>query len=190
MTAQSSPERTSPTRPATSLFSAGIEGQNLTKHHAVIPGDFVYHHWQTHDGPLVMDGEAVWMHWTGDREATEDYVTQVYSDLFNRAPDDAGLDAWTVALQDGVPYGDVANGITYSDEYRATLIRESYQAYLGREPAPSGAAGWLAAMRSGTTIQAMEAGFIASDEYHAQAGGTNAAWVQALYSRRAGPRCG
>ncbi|MCU1430907.1 MAG: alpha,6-glucosidase, pullulanase-type [Actinotalea sp.] len=125
---------------------------------------------------LVDDQQAV-----GDRRAIEDYVTQVYRDLFDRVPDEAGLEAWADALQSGVPYGAVANGITYSDEYRATLIRASYQAYLGRDPDPEGAAGWLAAMRSGATIQQMEAGFIASDEYYTQAGSTDSDWVRALY---------
>jgi hypothetical protein len=111
----------------------------------------------------------------------EAYVTRVYSDLLGRGPDPVGLAGWTSALESGTPYGEVANGITYSDEYRARLIAASYTTYLGRGPDPSGAADWLAAMRSGATIQQMEAGFVASEEYYAKAGGTDAAWVAQLY---------
>jgi len=109
------------------------------------------------------------------------YITHVYSDLFNRTPDPVGLAGWTRALASGTPYGEVANGITYSDEYRSRLISASYATYLGRGPDPSGAAGWLDAMKRGATIQQMEAGFIGSDEYYAKAGGTDAGWVQQLY---------
>ena len=116
-----------------------------------------------------------------DNAVIEAYVTKVYADLFGRAPDPTGLAAWTAALASGTPYGEVANGITYSDEYRSRLIAASYETYLGRGPDPSGAAGWLAAMRSGATIQQMEAGFIASDEYYAKAGSTDAGWVAELY---------
>ena len=164
------------------LFSAGVEGVNLTTYHSLIPGDSVTHSWYVREGSLVMDGEASWMHWTGNREAVEDYVDQVYLDLFDRPTDPEGLDAWADALQAGTPYAAVANGITYSDEYRATMIRGAYLAYLGREPDPSGAAGWLAAMRLNATIQQMEAGFVASEEYYARSGGTDSGWVRELYT--------
>ena len=116
-----------------------------------------------------------------DMTAVEAYITQVYNDLLGRDPDPVGLKGWTAALAAGVPYAEVANGITYSDEYRARLIAASYQTYLGRGPDAAGAADWLAAMRAGTTIQEMEAGFVASIEYYAQSGGTDADWVRALY---------
>jgi len=117
----------------------------------------------------------------GGTAAIEAYVTKVYNDLLGRGPDPVGLAGWTRALASGTPYGQVANGITYSDEYRARLIAGSYATYLGRGPDPSGAAGWLSAMRSGVTIQQMEAGFVGSAEYYAKAGGTDAAWVAQLY---------
>lgn len=109
------------------------------------------------------------------------YVTAVYRDLFNRAPDPGGLATWTWALTHGSPYGAVANGITYSNEFRTRLIRAAYQDYLGRSPDAQGLANWLAAMRGGMRIQEMEAGFLASTEYYGRAGGTPQAWVVAMY---------
>ena len=111
----------------------------------------------------------------------EAFITQVYDHLLQRAPDPAGLQGWSEALQQGTPYGAVALGITSSDEYRSILVTETYQTYLGREPEPIGAAAWLAAMRAGVTVQTIEGGFIASDEYYARAGGTDASWVRELY---------
>jgi hypothetical protein len=123
--------------------------------------------------------------WTGTaipgEATTKRYVTMVYRDLFNRDPDPAGLAGWTTALTSGTPRVAVANGITYSAEYRSGLITGAYDEFLGRGPDAAGLAGWLNAMTGGMTIQAMEVGFLASPEYYAQSGGTDAGWVRRLY---------
>lgn len=110
------------------------------------------------------------------------YITHVYSDLFNRAPDPAGLATWTSALASGTPRVEVANAITSSTEYRTGLTTGSYQHYLGRGPDPEGLGFWLEKMSSGWTISQMESGFIASDEYYSKAGSTPDGWVTKLYA--------
>ena len=110
------------------------------------------------------------------------YIIRVYSDLFNRAPDPAGLTTWTNALSTGTPRVAVANAITSSAEYRSGLIAGSYQHYLGRLPDPAGLTFWLGKMSSGWTISQMESGFIASNEYYAKAGSTGGGWVTQLYA--------
>jgi hypothetical protein len=112
---------------------------------------------------------------------TERYVIGVYDLLFHRSPDAGGLASWSAALERGTPRSAVADAITSSPEYRSTLIRGAYAAFLGRSADAGGLASWLGAMTRGMTIQQMEGGFISSDEYWAQAGGTSAAWVSALY---------
>jgi Domain of unknown function (DUF4214) len=128
--------------------------------------------------------------WTGTAipaEATaRRFVPLVYGDLFGRAPDSPGLQGWTTALTQGRPRAAVADAITYSTEYRAGLIRGAYREFLGRDADGTGLSEWLTAMGRGVTIQSMEAGFLASGEYYAQAGGTDAAWVQRLYRHTLG----
>lgn len=123
--------------------------------------------------------------WTGvaapSRTATTQYVSQVYQDLFGRAPDSVGLTGWTNALKRGTPRAAVANAITASPEYRSQLIAGVYDEMLGRAPDGAGLQGWLDAMIRGLTIQAMEGGFLASEEYYVNAGGTDAGWVAELY---------
>ena len=109
------------------------------------------------------------------------YITKVYNDLFHRNPDPTGLAGWTNALKSGTPYGQVANGITYSDEYRSKMIRATYQTYLGRAAEPAGLAGWLAAMRSGMHIEEMQGGFISSPEFYARYGSNDRGWITGLY---------
>jgi Domain of unknown function (DUF4214)/N-acetylmuramoyl-L-alanine amidase len=131
--------------------------------------------------PEIRDGAAAIMAVT-TLSTVQGYITRVYSDLFNRAPDPTGLAGWTSALIAGTPRVAVANAITYSNEYRAKLITGSYAHYLGRTPDPGGLASWLGAMGRGMTIEEMESGFIASPEYYAKAGSTYAGWVTKLYA--------
>ena len=113
--------------------------------------------------------------------ANERYIKHVYRDLFGRDPEPAGLAAWSTLLDNGTPRAAVANGITYSTEYRTTLITAIYARYLGRTPDPAGLAGWLGAMNGGTTVAQIESGFFGSSEYYAASGGTDAAVVGQMY---------
>ncbi|HUX70066.1 MAG TPA: DUF4214 domain-containing protein [Cellulomonadaceae bacterium] len=113
--------------------------------------------------------------------ATQQYVTSVYRDLFNRAPDPSGLATWTQSINAGTPRIAVANAITSSAEYRSGLIVDSYRTYLNRAPDAAGLQSWLASMNRGLAVQSMEAGFVGSAEYYARAGGTDATWVAQLY---------
>jgi Domain of unknown function (DUF4214)/Protein of unknown function (DUF1524) len=118
---------------------------------------------------------------TANTAEIQAYVTQVYNDLFGRNPDPVGLANWTLKLQQGTPYGAVANGITYSREFRSRLIGESYQHYLNRAPDGPGLQNWLNQMDRGMHIEQMQAGFIASPEFYRKAGGTDRQWIAALY---------
>lgn len=117
----------------------------------------------------------------GERAVVESYVARIYRHLFDRAPDPSGLATWTSALMAGTPSSAVTDRITASDEYRSGLIRAAYRDYLGRSPDPGGHRTWLAALGRGMTIRDMRAAILASDEAYARAGGTDPAWVTALY---------
>jgi subtilisin family serine protease len=114
-------------------------------------------------------------------DPVERYVGKVYGDLFDRAPDAAGLRFWASALHRGTPYGEVVNGITYSREFRTRLIAASYQRFLGRNPDGPGLESWLAAMGGGLHIEQMQAGFVGSPESLLQAGSDERRWIANLY---------
>jgi subtilisin family serine protease len=114
-------------------------------------------------------------------DEVERFVIKVYNDLFQRAPDAGGLSSWSSALKRGTPYGEVANGITYSPEFRGRLIAVSYQRYLGRSPDSGGLAHWLTAMGRGLHIEQMQSGFIGSQESYLQAGSDDRKWISNLY---------
>jgi hypothetical protein len=76
---------------------------------------------------------------------------------------------------------EVATDFVTSDEYLSRIIVTDYQQLLGRTPAPAEVAGWVAATRLGMTDEQVLAGFTASAEYYQRAGGTDRAWIDALY---------
>lgn len=110
------------------------------------------------------------------------FVQQVYLDLLERDVDYSGLTAHVDALAlRGVPRSTVADSITSSDEYRARLIRASYQQYLGRAADGGGVTTWLREMRRGADIEDIQAAFVASEEFWLRSGSTPAGWVENLY---------
>jgi hypothetical protein len=74
-----------------------------------------------------------------------------------------------------------ATTYTHSFEYFAGLIQKDYQQFLGRTAAPSEVSLWVGAMQGGMTDEAVVATFASSPEFYTHAGGTDKAWVDALY---------
>jgi hypothetical protein len=122
-------------------------------------------------------GTAVTVYQTADQA----YVAQAYLDTLHRPVDTTGLGYWSSKLDQGMPRSQLATLLTHSDEYFATIIRPAYQQYLGRNADAAGLAFWTARMRQGLTDEQLEAAFIGSPEFYQQAGGTDKAWVDAMY---------
>ena len=67
-------------------------------------------------------------------------VTDIYEDVLDRSPDEAGLDYW---VKNPGSIADVYEGIKESPENREQDIRDAYSKYLGRAPGASGLSFWL-----------------------------------------------
>jgi phosphatidylinositol-3-phosphatase len=123
------------------------------------------------------------------------FVTAVYHDVLDRAPDSGGLQYWTNFLDQAQQAGTLASAVSsvalqfdHSPEYYANfVIKPDYLSLLGRPADADGLQFWTTQMQNGLTDQQLEAGFIASDEFYATAGKQNpnlspdAAWVNAVY---------
>lgn len=120
---------------------------------------------------------------TAEGTPHERYVTAVYEDVLGRGPDSGGLEYWTHLLDEGTEISSVAEAIAHSDEYYANfVIRPNYLRLLGRAADDGGVQHWTAEMRdNGLTDQELQANFVASDEFYKNAGGTDRAWVDAVY---------
>ena len=110
------------------------------------------------------------------------YVAEVYTDVLNRLVEPGGLQYWSNLLDQGQSRDVVAASLIHTPEYFALIINPLYEKYLGR-PADQGGLN-IGSSRCSTemTDEQVEAGFIGSPEYFARAGGTNLAWVDAMYS--------
>ena len=124
---------------------------------------------------------------TSTATASQKYVTAVYEDVLGRSPDSGGLAYWSGKIDQGAAISSVAESIAHSDEYYANfVIKPDYLKLLGRPADDAGLASWTQAMHNGTTDQQLEADFAASDEFYKTAGGTNTAWVDAVYTQLLG----
>lgn len=109
------------------------------------------------------------------------YVERAYQDILGRAADPAGLAYWTAQLADGLPRIAFTNALTHSDEYYGRLIVSDFRAYIGRQPDRAIIAFWTNQFESGLSDQQFESLMLGSDEFYARSGGTNSAWIDAVY---------
>jgi hypothetical protein len=111
----------------------------------------------------------------------EALVGQMYLDLLQRSADPAGLAGWSGLLNQGAPATQVATGIVSSAEYRTKEIQNLYVHRLGRNAEPEGLNNWLLFLENHGTGEMLEEQICASLEYFNRSGGTNAAFLSALY---------
>jgi len=115
--------------------------------------------------------------------AHQKYVTAVYEDVLGRSPDAGGLSYWSNLLDQGAAIASVATAIAHSAEYYQNfVIAPDYVKLLGRVADAAGLAYWTSQMQAGLTDQGLEAGFVASNEFYLNAGGTNTAWIDSIYT--------
>ncbi|MBI2940588.1 MAG: DUF4214 domain-containing protein, partial [Chloroflexi bacterium] len=110
------------------------------------------------------------------------FLERVFPHLLGRAIDPTSQSYFTAALNSGMSRTEVAFAIATSSEgWSATVARE-YQAFLRRAPSPSETGYFVSALTSGSlTYRDLVILTTASDEYYQRAGGTNTAFVDALY---------
>ena len=74
----------------------------------------------------------------------------------------------------------VTHGLLFSAEGSRQEVQRAYTELLGRGPDPAGADYWTNHLQ-GRGVLDLRVLLLSSDEYHARAGGTDAAWLDAVY---------
>ena len=116
------------------------------------------------------------------RTPQESWTLAVHRDFLDRDATPAEVTTTVGRLAAGVTKKKIATELSASDEWLATIITRFYRDTLDRDPDPAGLAHWTGEIRSGRrTVASVAAQFYASGEYYGRVGGTNAAWVTALY---------
>jgi len=109
------------------------------------------------------------------------YVTSLYENVLERAPDPAGLNVWLQALNGGLSRSTVAEDFWESPEHRGIEVDQFYATFLHRPADSTGRAAWVNALVNGVSEAQVAINFLTSPEYtatHADA----AAYVAGLYT--------
>jgi hypothetical protein len=79
-------------------------------------------------------------------------------------------------------YGGVANILSHSEECFQNQVKPLYSVFLGRDGGQAEIAGWAGQLARGAlTTQQIEAYFASSNEFIRRVGGSDSAWIAALY---------
>jgi hypothetical protein len=111
------------------------------------------------------------------------FVVDAYQHLLGRDPDTAGLDYYLARLTSG---GDttrrwLTEALALSTEGRRQTVAGTYLDLLDRQPDPDGLAYWTDRLVFVDLLD-LRVLILAGDEYRNRAGGTDEAWVEALYA--------
>ncbi len=106
--------------------------------------------------------------------ATRNFVRRLYTKVFNRPADTAGLNDWTDKLVKGkVTGGEAVRGFIQSKEFANRNVSDSeyvdilYRTLFDREPDPSGKQNWMDALNTGMSRTFVLKGFIDGVEFDA-----------------------
>ncbi len=113
--------------------------------------------------------------------ANQLFVDQVYQLLLGRSAEPDALAAWGAILDRGFSRQWVALVIEQSPEYLTRVVDGLYQSILGRPADAVGRTGFVALLEAGAPVEQAKALLLGSAEFFAHAGGSNAAFLTALY---------
>ncbi len=111
------------------------------------------------------------------------FVSQVYQDLLDRAPEAGGLAYWSGQINQGViTRTQFALAIERSTEYLTDQVSQVYSRFLHRPVDASGLSAWPAFLQAGGTLEQFEADVVGSPEYfQVRGGGTANGFLSVLY---------
>jgi len=113
--------------------------------------------------------------------AHQRYVELAYMQLLNRAADPSGLTYFTGLLDASQPWSTVPQALMPTAEYYGDVITNLYNTILHRAPDSASLATLVSQMQAGTTVETIQATLLGSSEYYTLVGGTNTAFINALY---------
>ncbi len=110
------------------------------------------------------------------------WLADTYPRLLDRAADDGGLDYHlaTIAAGGSNARHRVAYGLLFSTEGARAEVDRAYDDLLSRPADNAGSEYWTAHL-AGHDVLDLRVLLLAADEFHVRAGGTDGAWLDAVY---------
>lgn len=110
----------------------------------------------------------------------EHWLDNLYQALLGRDFAPSEFNYYFNAQANGASRDAIVQGFLNSPERRAGIVDDWYDRYLGRSLDAGGRAYWLGVWAQ-TGAESVEAGILGSGEFLTRVGGTNQAWVDAMY---------
>ncbi len=130
------------------------------------------------NGGLVAQASAA----PGGNTPNARWFDAVYDEVLERDPSAFELNRQSAELSTGQKsHRDIAEDLLESRERKSEIIAQLYQDYLGRAPDAAGMEFWLGIWSRFNGPERVQSGIIGSPEYYQTAGGTDQAWVAAMY---------
>lgn len=117
---------------------------------------------------------------------TERYVNQAYRDFLFRFAGSSEIAYWSGQLASGLSRSAFANSLASSDEWVRTVFDRMYRDTLGRDADDGGFRYWKDIYDRGMLLSEIAALIYSSDEYFRRVGGTDSAYVKALFQAMLG----
>lgn len=114
------------------------------------------------------------------------FVDLTHRSLLDRDATSEEIATWAGRLADGLAHAEVPRALADGREGRTVELTRTYRSALGRQPDAAGLDHWLAHVASGGSFRQVAAAVHGSPESYARAGGTDEAYVDALYQRLLG----
>jgi hypothetical protein len=114
------------------------------------------------------------------------FVNQLYLDLLGRTGDSFGISFFldTLSVAEEAARHGIVDALDHSLEYRTNLVASIFAKYL-RPATPADISVWVSQFNAGITNEELIATLLGSDEYFnspSHGGGTNAGWINAVFS--------
>src|SRR5262249_40245302 len=110
------------------------------------------------------------------------FVADVFVTEFGRSASATEIVSNAKELLPGFTAADVANLILSTPSFQAAEVRQLYVKFAGFDPGDGGVSFWLDFLtQPGNTMDTVRVDFLSSDVYFNRVGGTNTAFVSALF---------
>jgi hypothetical protein len=111
------------------------------------------------------------------------YVCRTYTDLLGRTADADGKAYWLGRLRSGENRGAIITSFTKTVEYRTSVVRGIWQAYLGTRPDAATEQRWVADLGRGANPDLVRQAALASATFYARAGSTPEGFVEGIHQQ-------
>ena len=113
--------------------------------------------------------------------ALRKFVRSAFYDVLGRFPTDSVREDWVDQIFTGASPATLVSCLVHSQEFREKQLFEQYRRFLGRTPNKEGVDFWSGLLSGGKKQEDVLAAILSSAEYMQKRGGTNEAFVRAMF---------